>query len=382
MIYSVDFKEMAGKVSHVNVSKYLHDLGWAEFDTKRNTVKIFQKATDDNFYQVDLPIDRKLADYNTAMYRAIEDIALSVGKSVEQVLLELLNPLSDILRVRILDKSTEMGSILVEDALNLYENTKKLLTAAAMDIISPKLIHVGRPDSKVQEFVNNCRFGQTEIGSYVVSVVCPFGSIQDNVYTQLTLFSEEDECAQSLTRQVTNKLLTSIRKVRASIDNGSFEETILDDRNPIKISANFLEALSEISIYKEGSETEITVKWAPTISKNILDFNKVTLSHDYYEPIYSIVQKIKNSVIEESVYIGRVSALKAADDAKRRESGVATLVYLTETAQRATASVGLNKDDYDSAIEAHRNGKTVRITGTLSGQKHKRIDYTRFEVLD
>ena len=383
MIYSTDFKEMAGKISHVNVAKYLTDLGWNEIESKREYTKIFQFEQNSNFFQVNLPIERNLLDYNIAMYRVVENIADSVNKSVEQVLLELLNPLSDILRVCVKDKQVESGSIFVEDAIKLYDNAKKLLMATAMDIINPKLIHLGRPDSKIQEFVSSCRFGQTEIGSYVVSLVCPISKIENGQFQQLSLFSEEDECANSLTRKVTNKLILSVKVVKESIDNGTFDDVIfngINSENPI--SSNFLEALSAMSIYKSDSELDLTAKYAPTIKSNVLPFNKVSINHDYFEPIDIIINKIKNAQEEEKVYIGRISKLHATPDADKRESGIVTLVFIGENENKTTASVNLRNDDYELAIEAHRKGKNVKVVGSISGQKSKRIDCSIFEVVN
>ena len=101
MIYSVDYKEVAGRISHIEAAKYLRDLGWNEVYADEGRVIVFQLENQSGFFQVDLPVSRKLRDYKRAMYNAVETLALSVNKSVEQVILELLNPLSDILRLRV-----------------------------------------------------------------------------------------------------------------------------------------------------------------------------------------------------------------------------------------------------------------------------------------
>lgn len=383
MIYSINFKEMAGKISHVNVAKYLVDLGWNEIKSRREYVKIFQTEKNNNFYQVDLPIDRDLRDYNIAMYRVVENISNYTEKSVEQVLLELLNPLSDIIRVRIKNNQVEDGSILFEDAINLYDNAKKLIVATAMDIINPRLIHLGRPDSKVQEFVSNCRFGQTEIGSYIVSLVCPMSDIKNGKIQQLSLFSEQEECASSLTRQVTNKLILSVKTIKEAIDKGKLNDVIFSETNiENPISVNFLEALNAMSIYRKDSELDIAAKYAPTIKDNILPYNKVSISHDYYDPIDTIVKKVKNDHCEEKVFIGRISKLNAIPDVDKRKTGTVGLVFIGENENKSTATIELHNNDYELALDAHRKGKNVKVIGSISGHKNKKINYTLFEVID
>ena len=383
MIYTADFVEMAGKISHVDIVKYLKDLGWKEIESKRQNVKIFQLVDGDNLYQANIPVSRELSDYNFAIYRAVEQIAKSSKKSTEHVLLELLNPLSDIIRFQVKEASAESGTIKVEDAINLYENAKKLVTAAAMDIINPSQYHLGRPDSTSQELVQYCRFGQTEIGSYIVSLVCPFTKLDEGKLVQMTLFGEEVDKANSITRNVTNKIITSIKQVKESIDNGTFREMMCPTNDqPPPISANFLEALSSIGIYKEDSEVNISIKWAPTVKANTAEVDSVSLTHDYYNPINAVIQTIKSKRADEKEFIGKISKLKATPNAEKRSEGEATIVYLDSDSERArTAKVILQKEDYHIATDAHDLGKTVKVTGKLSGQRSKTIEYSKFEVL-
>ena len=214
-------------------------------------------------------------------------------------MIELLNPVSDIIRVRVKDEKLESGSIYMEDAINLYENAKKLLIATAMDISHPGSVHFGRPNADAIKFISNCRFSQTEIGSYVVSIVCPLAEIKHGKLVQRTLFSEEYTSANSLTRQITKKLITSVQRVKEEIDNGTFDITICQNENTkLSISPNFLEALCSICIYKKDTAMDISIKWAPTIKDNTADIQKVSLTHDYFEPMNTLINRIKNDAEE------------------------------------------------------------------------------------
>ena len=316
------------------------------------------------------------------MYRAVEQIAGSSNKSTEHVLLELLNPLSDIIRFQVKEPSSDVGTINVEDAINLYENAKKLVTFAAMDYQKPSQYHLGRPDSLSQEFVQNCRFGQTEIGSYIVSLVCPFTKLEEGKVVQLNLFGEEADKSNSITRNVTNKIITSIQKVKETIDDGTFNSMMCPEKDqpPPPVSANFLEALSSIGIYKQGTEVDVSIKWAPTVKSNTAKVDSVKLTNDYYKPIEAVVQTIKNKRADEKEFFGRISKLKATPNADKRTEGEVTLVYLDENERKCTAKVLLQKEDYHLATEAHDRGEIVKITGKLAGKKSKTIEYSKFEV--
>jgi len=167
------------------------------------------------FEQVTIPLDKKLRDYKNAMYDSVCKIAYVEKKSVEQLMLYLLNPNTDILKIRLDKKEVESGNIMFDDAIQLFDNAKKLIAATALDVINPKKIHYGRIDEPVHKFLSQCRFGQTEIGSFVVSVVCPFAELSETEgYRQLSIFSDEEQCANSLTRKVTNRLMTNVATIK------------------------------------------------------------------------------------------------------------------------------------------------------------------------
>ena len=386
MIYSVNFEELAEKIEYTDVAKYLYDLGWSQVPSNRNMVQVFQMENQYGFFQADLPTSRSLRDYGPAMYRTIKQIAQSFCKSVEQVILELLNPLSDILRLRIDEPTISGGSILFGDAINLYDNAKKLIQATAMDIISPRWRHSGQPKKSIIDFVNNCRFGQTEIGSYVVSVVCPIAKIDDNdQIAKLPIYSEGEECADSFTRKVVNKLITSVQAVKEAIDQGESDRIIRPGSYPDDcISVDFLKALGGINIYRSGSTLDIAAKYAPTIKNNTLDNPSVSIGSEYYEPINALVNKDKSPQEKENekAYFGQIQSLDAPPDLAARRKGKITLVFL-EDKRKTKASAILQREDYDAAIEAHKDGKTVKLMGAMSGQPgKKKIECRYFEVMD
>ena len=75
---------------------------------------------------------------------------------------------------------------------------------------------------------------ESEIGSYVISVVCPFAELDNNnQYQQLSIFSDEERCQKSFTRKVTKRLMKNISSVKQYIDNNK-NFIIRLNRPPIK----------------------------------------------------------------------------------------------------------------------------------------------------
>lgn len=382
MIYTVNLINLTEKISPLAFAKYLKDTGWEVFPSKRTCVKIFQCEKNNNFYQVTIPMGKNLNDYKEAMFNAVETTAKAENKSVEQVLLYLLNPNTDILKIRLEKKEIEAGNILFDDAIRVYENAKKLLAAAALDVLHPKKYHQGRTDDCILKFLSGCRFGQTGIGSYIVSVVCPFAELdENNNYKQLSIFSDEEECANSLTRQVTTRVMENISFIKNQIDNGEFHQLALPENSHI-ISANFYEALSGLNLDTDGTDIEFIAEWSPVIKNNHYIKNRILLTHDYYQPIETTIEKLKKETKKSTKIIGKIKKLESSPDVQKRTHGKITLVYLDEHDKPKTVMTSLNKNDYDKAIKAHEEGYYVEVFGKFSPGKRASMSCESFVVIE
>lgn len=380
MIYSVNFLDMTENLNPLAVCKYLEQTDWIQFTFRRTDVKIYQISVGESFKQVMVPLDKTFFDYKQVMFDAVQNVADVEGKSVEQVMLYLLNPNTDILKIRLDKNDIESGNILFDDAIKIFNNAKKLLAATALDIINPKKIHYGRLDESVQKFLNQCRFGQTEIGSYVVSVVCPFAELsEEEGYKQLSIFSDEDRCANSLTRHVTNKLMDNVAFVKQQIDDGKEEALLEEDAG---ISSNFLEALNGLNLQSENTLVEFTTEWSPTVKINRSHNNHIRVTNDYYQPIASVIDKIKEETNKRTEVIGRIKRLAAVPTVDKRNGGTVTVVFISENNKAKTVQVDLSKEDYENAVEAHRHGKAVKLVGDLKGSHKLKMKNVLFSIME
>ena len=380
MIYSVNFVDMTLKLNPLAVTRYLTETNWELYPIKRNDIKIFQYKKENLFEQITIPLDKMLRYYKNAMYDAICKVASVEKKSVEQLMLYLLNPNTDILKIRLDKKEVEAGNIMFDDAIQLFDSAKKLLAAAALDVIHPKKTHFGRIDEPVQKFLSQCRFGQTEIGSYVVSVVCPFAELSETEgYKQLSIFSDEEQCANSLTRKVTNRLMTNVATIKQKIDDGNLESLANYDS---PISSNFYEALNGFGTNSENTTIEFMAEWSPTVQSNRCKYNRVSVTNDYYEPINTVISRMKECTNERTEIVGKIKELKAAPVIDKREFGIIVVVYVGDNVRAKSVTVKLDREDYDKAVAAHQHGKAVKVVGDLNGQVKQVMENAVFSVVE
>ena len=234
----------------------------------------------------------------------------------------------------------------------------------------------------VLSFLSNCRYGQTEIGSYVVSVVCPFAELDtSNEFHQLSIFSEEEECRNSLTRKVTSRLMSNISTIKKHIDEGEFAQLVNLDGNDT-ISANFYEALVGLNLGCEDTGVEFMAEWSPIVTPPANVQHRIMLTHDYYQPIQTTIDKLKEETSKATKIIGRIKMLESSPDVQTRTTGKITVVYLDEAEKRKTVTVKLEKSDYDKAIEAHGKGSHVEIIGELLPGRKPTMECESFGIID
>lgn len=372
MIYSVNYEELAGRVNPFVIKRYLKGNGWVPFKTKRDDISIFQYTESDRFEQVTIPNDRMLFDYSMALYQAIRAVADVEGRPVEQMLLTLLNPHSDIIKIRIDDPGIEPGNIPFDAAVDLYENARKLIAASARDVLHPRNFHAGRPDDSVQKFVSQCRFGQTEVGSYVVPLVCPFMDVDSGTQEQLTIFDAADECAESLTRKVTRHIIEGIHSIKVAIDTEAEPE--------VPVSANFCDAVIGICGQRTEALVDFHAQWSPAVRKNIPSFSSVRLNSNYIAPIKAMSKTLRPSQKQTMKILGRVQELKADPMPENRHKGHIKVSYLDENGKVGVLTADLDAENYAKAIEAHQKGLYVSLEGTRP-EGNRNMDCSSFSII-
>ena len=129
---------------------------------------------------------------------------------------------------------------------------------------SKKAVFPSRKPNKALSYIKDAKFGQTEQGSYVITIISPVSSTVD-VPSKEELFAEEP-----FGRRVIETLVSAVSDVRSAALTaavtgkiGVFDETI---RNGV--SANLCDAIVGISQVSPNDGFNIDFSWAVTIPKS------------------------------------------------------------------------------------------------------------------
>lgn len=330
-----------------------------------------------------LPLNREFSDYGELIYSAIKKISDVERRELDQVINDLLLPPSDVIRFRVDNKRTEYGLITFNEGFALLENAKKSLFTTACDIVNPVVYHKRMSYKSAHQFIDSCYLGQTERGSFIASVVCPFvnGTV-DEKPSQLSLFNSEEDLISSFTRTVTKRYMKSLSKLKEIIETGN-HELIENPNQPEIISANFIESIVELGEYGDKEKIEIFASWS-SVTKELIDVPKsISFSKDYISPMESIISKMKpKDDGKDGSFVGKVSKAQADPNPSNRSEGEITFNFIGDEDKIIKAKVFLNTEDFSKACEALDKGTNVKISGLLKASgKSKTIENPYFELL-
>ena len=175
--------------------------------------------------------------------------------------------------------------------------------------------------------------------------------------------------------------MDNICQIKKHIDEGDLEG-LLSKNGKGMISANFYEALTGLNLDPEGTNIEFIAEWSPTVEDRSGVESKISLTHDYYQPIETVTRKLKKKVDTSTRILGRINKLESAPDVSKRKGGPSTVIYLDEDEKKKTVTVQLEKSDHSRAIEAHDKGLYVEIMGSLIRSGRATMTCEMFSVID
>jgi hypothetical protein len=223
----------------------------------------------------------------------------------------------------------------------------------------------------VTTFLNNCRLGQTERGSFVATVIAPVTpeltpTIFDGVDDEVT------EADEPFERRVTLTLMRALQTLRGSLDTGRTGDLLR--AVPHGVSANLCEALAEMTPGDQQANLQLGMSWSrnrPRVP------NLVARQVSFAQPEFGILQeagrKLKSLDSRKVTVRGPIIGLQAEPaDLLEEFQGRVTIRAVIEN-RTARVRFDLKEADYTLACNAHRDRRQVSVAGMLHGDAKARI---------
>lgn len=363
-----EYPKTLDKISVEMVRNMLSFLGYQANQGLGHDNHIEQYFTPDRQDAVILPIREADIDYKRNMFELLQSVAKNVGDTVEGLLLKLLNPAYDVLKWRISDEEADTGKV---SLLSMSENLtliKELLSVSCLDVINPQQkFHRKLKVKKVNEAIQQYKFGQTEYGSFLINILCPLGDYN------YALFGMQE---MPFLRKVNLHLLDAYDDIQTSIV-GRNRNKVDEDVDAGVYSVNLLDAMTDVYKLSTGKNMSFRVDWSDSVP--FVDARKeriISINTDCIGVVEEIANKYrpKEDAAQYRELIGKVEYLGSEAEKENRMTIDAKVVVIGDDNKAMKVNTTLDYAQYGQVVQdAFEEGLTVKVCGTLYMQGCKKV---------
>jgi hypothetical protein len=367
-----------GALRPLELTGYLRANGWRqEADLAGKGSLWLLRNSEGQEFDIALPARRELADYALRMAEALQTLAEVERRSQLDILRDIQTTTSDLVRVRARSRDAENGTLPFDQAVAFVESSRDMLLAAACAAIDKRPSFASRKAQQAMEYLRNVRMGQTERGSYVLTILSPVPPELRPAQGTLLPVEPEDPYERSVTRTLMNALEALEQAAREAAVGGNM--TAFQNAVSRGVSANLCDAVIRLSAVSPGDGLDIQVSWSRTRPVGRETPSIVFLDNDSIPIIEEAARQFREIAPLEDVEIeGFVTRLHRGPTAKEGE--VTIEASIEGKLRRITLRLGA---EYSQAAQAHERRHPVRCTGELvrEGRGFRLRDPRHFEFL-
>ncbi len=340
-------------VSPAALSSYARIAGWRRCNSYREHSDIYEG---DSLPEIVVPLTQRLGDYASAVAALIKIFAQVAGQDELTVYRALTISDRDVIRIRVAE--SDDGSLGLDDGAKLIEGVCDMVLSVACSLYDSRPVYRTGANEKAVDLLRQMRLGQTDQGSFVVTLLTP------TISPSLSLFKDLDDQDlygpnAPLIRQMTGRLVEALTAVRwaaeraSSGDGGVFAKVVAKG-----VSANLCEAL--VRIVEPFPKLDISVSWAGTRPM------KMPPVYRFGRSDASLLREAAHSLRERAPkpdvrLLGFVRILKRSED---DADGTVRLRTEIDGQWRSIAAI-LEQADYECAVQAHKDRAPVELKGDL-----------------
>ena len=243
-------------ISPAALAAYVRGEGWAKSDEYGQHADIY---VGDDRPELVLPRTDRLTDYVAVVSRLIGILCEANGQDELALYRDLIGADQDVVRVRTF-VSHDDGSVPLNEGVEMVAQAREMLLAAACATRAPQPVYRAGANREAAEYMKQVKLGQTEHGSFVVTMMAPVPPMLQPMLDQ-SWTSFDDEPYE---RQVTRRLVEALEASRDAAEKANCGDgaSAFESAVSAGVSANLCDAIARLI---EGSSgLEVSVSWAKT----------------------------------------------------------------------------------------------------------------------
>ena len=354
-------------ISPAALSAYARNAGWKKIEGYGAHSDVYAA---EEMPEVILPRTERLGDYASVVSRLIAIFAKAAGRDELSLYRDLVTADRDVVRTRVTE--TDDGSLTLNRGVDLISGARDLVLAAACSLRESQPLYRLGANRETNDLLEGIRLGQTEHGSFVVTLLTPV--VSPPLPTPVQVYDDADD---PIERQMTRRLTEALAATREATERATAGDgTAFADSVDKGVSANLCDAL--VKLIGPFPTLDISVAWARTrpISppQEVFRYSRADAAI-----LSEAARQFRNREPQPDTRLfGTVQRLRRDED---EASGT---IYLRTSigGKNRSVAVVLKKTEYDRAIQAHKEKTPIILKGDLerSGQRWRLLN-ARIEAI-
>jgi len=361
-------------VSPAALRAYLVYEGWKELEPFGEFSEVYTRSDGEPASELVIPASTAIGDYASAVGEALHFLAAFENRDELAIYSDLVRADRDVIRVRAPDADND-GSISIDPGVELVSQARDMLASAACAALEPRSAYHLAKVQKAQDYMRRVRLGQTEEGSFVVTLLAPIPPIlADSLQTSVWPHLEQEP----FERRVTRMLTQSLHAARDAIVESNRGEGLKPFVGAVSrgVSANLCEALA--SIIKRSDGADVSVTWARTRPTPV-PRDRIVFGRADGEVLTEAARQLRlREPRRDERVLGYVTDLHRAEDERR-----VTIKAIIDGRPRSLG-IFLSEADYEIAVRANGRQAAVTLVGDLEldGQRWKLTDPREIRLME
>ena len=337
-------------VSPAALSAYARAAGWSPQERYRVHSDVYAGEARP---EIIVPRTERLGDYASVVAGLIETFAQVAGQDELTVYRSLVIADRDVVRVRAAE--SDDGSVTLNQGADLIGGARDMLLSAACSLRDPRPVYRAGANREAADLLQRVRLGQTDQGSFVVTLLTPVVPPP-----MPSLFPDQEDLNAPIERRMTRRLVEALSAARGAVERtAAGEEGAFGELVASGVSANLCEAL--VRIIEPFPTLDVGVSWARTRPMSGPDA-LVRFGRADAALLREAARSFRDRAPRPDVRLhGFVRLLKRGQADDDGTIGLAADV----DGQRQSVVAVLEREDYERAVQAHRDRAVVVLAGNL-----------------
>jgi hypothetical protein len=313
-------------------------------------------------FEVIVPLEVTFRDYASRIAEVLKTLEAVEERSQLELLKDITTSSTDLVRIQPEIETWSDGSINIEQGNALVQQTRDLLLAAACATVRPAKLYPTRKPTQAMEYMRKARLGQTERGSFILTVHSPVTPHLQLPMMQAQLMPDIDIPFE---RRVMQTLFRALVAVKDAAIKGIATNSLEPFAEAVQrgVSANLCEALVALHVQTEAKSVSFKMTWARARESAPGIASSADIHRGFVPVIEEAGKWLKETSPQDNTEIEGMPVLMTSQDAT--QGGLIMVPTIVEGRLRKVR-VHLEQGEYQKAVAAHLSKSFIRCEGTLS----------------